>query len=291
MTDSPEPSKLESAKTPDALDQLALQIRHTLKSADPDQVHDFRVATRRFGQALAVMDDSAPHIEKIRGLLKRPMKFAGAVRDCDIALKLIRKMNAPLTLQAKLKRRRADAERPLIELLRDWTDRGVLGKWRSQIPEGKTSPRAGRGALREAIHRLFKRGEKADGPPRALHKIRIAAKKLRYTMELTAADPARVERIKQLQSKLGDINDHESARRLVRELGASQRLTDLLKEKQDKKIRQFRRAWKEEFEGTEHEWQGALARPPGQIRKKPTAARSRSQSVATAAVRERPKSA
>jgi CHAD domain-containing protein len=83
---------------------------------------------------------------------------------------------------------------------------------------------------------------------KALHKLRIAAKKLRYTLELAGApsDP-----VKDLQTRLGDINDYRAARRLLKKIPASSKpggiahLRDALARKQRRKVRRFRRDFKE----------------------------------------------
>ena len=255
-------------KTGEILDQLALQVRRTLKTADRDQVHDLRVATRRFSQALAVLDGSSPHhgIEKIRRKLKTAISLAGAVRDYDIAEKLIAKLKAPARLQSKLERRRSDAERQLLDALRDWVDRSLTAKWRQKITSRKNPPASARHhTLIQAARRFFDRSQDVEGSTRALHKLRIAAKKLRYTMELTpssgAADQIRLDQIKDVQTKLGDINDYETTRRILTEEGASQKMASELKKKQEKKVRQFRRFWKDQFAGKEDQWLAGLRHP------------------------------
>src|SRR5579862_587471 len=101
------PAARKKSKIGQALDQLALDVERTLKHAGPDQVHNLRVATRRMGQTLAVVEDSG--FGKIRRELKSAIKLAGPVRDCDIAQKLIAKVEAPATLSARLERRRRKA--------------------------------------------------------------------------------------------------------------------------------------------------------------------------------------
>ncbi len=63
--------------------------------------------------------------------------------------------------------------------------------------------------------------------------------------------------MKELQKRLGDINDYETARRIAAEESAGKRVLARLAEKQDKKIHSFRRYWDREFSGETHrqEWQ------------------------------------
>src|SRR3984893_10812181 len=75
------------------LRQLAFEITRTLKSCDPETVHDLRVAIRRFNQMLRLLKPCflGKEIRMIRRQLKTIMNSAGEVRNCDIALKLLAK--------------------------------------------------------------------------------------------------------------------------------------------------------------------------------------------------------
>ena len=260
-------SKNSSGKTIELLDHLAREVQRTLKNADADQVHDLRVASRRFGQILAVLDGTsgARGVRKMRRRVKDTIRLAGAVRDYDIAANLIAKSGAPARLQARLKQRRSEAERELVAALNDWVDRAFAEKWRARLndlgeQDGSLAP-SERQTLIHAAQRLFDRANKINGSARALHKLRIAAKKLRYTMELMPFGQGPVAPIKKLQAKLGEINDYESARRIAEEEGASRELLDRLAESQEKKIKQFRRYWKREFAGKEEGWLAILTHP------------------------------
>ena len=270
MAGSPENAHSRASKAFPLLEQWTLEVRRTLDRADRDQVHDLRVASRRFGQMIAVLDGaSAAGVGKIRRGLKEIIGLAGAVRDYDIAAKLIGKLNAPARLQTRLRARRADAANDLVAALREMNGARVAEKWRARLPSQNGAVTAAeRQVLEDAVKRLFARGARLDQGPRALHKLRIAAKKLRYTMELLPFSPDRLEPIKQLQSKLGDINDYESTRRLVAKEGASQTMIEGLKEAQEKKTKQFRRFWKRDFAGKEDGWRTILTHPSSETVKR-----------------------
>ena len=261
---SPERARSGSVTTKQLVDRFALELRRTLQKPTPDQVHDLRVASRRLGQMVAVVDHGSAggRTGKVRRTLKDTIAHAGAVRDCDIAGKLIAKLHAPGRLQSRFRRRRAEAERELTLYLRDLSDAGFADKWRAKLSvENRALDAAERQTLLRAVQRLFERAPKMTASPTTLHKLRIAAKKLRYTMELLPFPPARLDPIKELQSKLGDINDYESARRLAAKEGASRNLIKGLEQAQEKKTRQFRRYWKREFEGKEQGWIAILTHP------------------------------
>jgi len=260
MARSPESTPIKAA---DLLDDLARQVRRTLRTADATQVHHLRVAVRRFRQALAIVENHSapPGVKNIHRRLKKVMALAGDVRDCDIAAKLAGKLKAPAGLLNKLLQRRKQAQRLLLSALRRWLDRKTGATWRAKLaslekPPAKTPVEP---VLLKAAQRLFNRGRKIGESAKALHRLRIAAKKLRYTMEIAGhADQTRLDQIKMLQTHLGDINDYETARTIVAEEGAGKKISDDLKQSQRKKIREFRHHWNHDFEGKQEEWMGAL---------------------------------
>jgi CHAD domain-containing protein len=250
MAGSPESALTQASEL---LNAVAQEARRTLKHADATQVHHLRVAIRRFSQALNVIEP--PKAGKIQRKLKRILKLAGEVRDYDIAARLSGKLNAPAGLRAKLRRLRSKGESSLLDSLRRWVDRRTAAKWAATLRGAPRSARAGHALLLRETKILFDRGAKAGHSMKALHRLRIAAKKLRYTMELAASVSAdKLERIKSLQTHLGDINDIETARRIVAGLGASKRLVEQLRQKQTSRVRKFRRYWSTEFAGRQSEW-------------------------------------
>lgn len=257
-----------NAKTNELLDHLSTQVRRTLKNADPDQVHDLRVASRRFAQILTILGGAsgAHGVAKMRRRVKETIQLAGSVRDCDIAQKLIAKSKGSVRLQSRLRRRRVETQRELADGLKHWIDRGTAEKWRAKLNGHGALLPAEEQTLIDSAQKLFQRANHVDGSARALHKLRIAAKKLRYTMELMPFESASLEPIKKLQSMLGDINDYESARQLVAGEGAPQALLNRLEQAQEKKTKQFRRYWKREFAGKEKGWLAILSHPRSKAR-------------------------
>lgn len=256
MARSPESAPIKAG---DLLNQLALQVRRTLRTPDAAQVHHLRVAVRRFRQALAVVEnrDVRAGVGNIHRRLKKMMALAGDVRDCDIASKLAGKLKAPARLLNNLLQRREQAQRLLLSSLRQWLDRKTEAAWRAKLASLE-KPRAKapvEPVLLKAARRLFNRGRKIGESAKALHRLRIAAKKLRYTMEIAGHfDQARFDRIKTLQTDLGDINDYETARTIVAEEGGPKKISDGLKQSQRKKIREFCRLWNHDFKGKKTEW-------------------------------------
>jgi CHAD domain-containing protein len=214
------------------LGALAREVTRAVANPSADEVHDLRVAVRRFQQA-------AP--KSVRSELKEMMRFAGDVRDCDITLKLVRKAAASERLISRLNRRRGAAERVLILHLQKWQHLDTAAKWRSKI--AAKGPWAN-GGLDDAWTRVFKRGRQAEKSNKALHPLRIAMKKLRYSLELHGR-AAEADQIKPYQTQLGDINDYLVARKLAAKLSAARAVIEQLREQRKKRIRAFRRYWKE----------------------------------------------
>ncbi|HLX45799.1 MAG TPA: CHAD domain-containing protein [Bryobacteraceae bacterium] len=242
------------ARSPDATRELyhrlTQQARYTSRTPDAEQVHNLRVAIRRFNQALDLHDEDTPGFRKIHRRLKKTMALAGQVRDADIARKLVGKLQpaGAGTIQAKLAHRRMESEEQLVAALPALAKNG---HFEMPASAGKLTQDAIHDAIRDAVKRLFKRAAKADDA-RGLHRLRIAAKKLRYALELLAPRHDRLEQMKRLQALLGDINDYETARRIVAEESGGKKLLAQLEDRQSKKIREFRRYWKSRFDGDDN---------------------------------------
>jgi CHAD domain-containing protein len=249
------------ARSPDATRELyhrlTKQARCTFRTPDAEQVHNLRVAIRRFNQALALHDDDTPGFRKIHRQLKKTMALAGQVRDADVATKLVGKLKpaGAGTLQAKLAHRRMESEEQLVAALPALARNGHF-----EMPSSAGQPP--HDAIHDAVKRLFKRGAKAEDA-KGLHRLRIAAKKLRYTLELLAPRHTRLEQIKRLQTLLGDINDCESARRIIAEESGGKKLLGQLEDRESMKIREFRRYWKSDFDGDDNtrRWMADLSHP------------------------------
>jgi CHAD domain-containing protein len=112
----------------------------------------------------------------------------------------------------------------------------------------------------------------AKTSPADLHKIRLASKKVRYTLELfrPCYGPGFNERLaalKGVQTSLGDVNDAVAAADLIRDAmpRSAQRKTlrAYLKKRAAEKAEEFRVHWMETFdaEGQERWWLEFLRKP------------------------------
>ncbi|HEY2013258.1 MAG TPA: CHAD domain-containing protein [Bryobacteraceae bacterium] len=116
--------------------------------------------------------------------------------------------------------------------------------------------------------------------PRKLHMLRLATKRLRYTLEVfrPCYGPGletRMSELRHVQELLGEVNDSVAAWKLLsKSMEASpqrKQAEKFLKERSEKKAQEFREHWVEVFDapGRERWWTGYLgreARTPGRIR-------------------------
>ena len=206
--------------------------------SDPEGVHDMRVSSRRLRGALS---DFEPYVGK-RGvrnavqLVKSVADALGEVRDQDVAIIGLEKLaaNAPDTAAATLnqfisarqtirKKARKDLQRSLrrtalkgmqsafTEAISSATKRS---KRRSKKESDLTYVEMARLIVHERLRELEKLSVGFYDPlnVKALHKMRIAAKRLRYAIELfdqcLGRDAAGfAKRVARLQTSLGELHD------------------------------------------------------------------------------------
>jgi CHAD domain-containing protein len=106
------------------------------------------------------------------------------------------------------------------------------------------------------------------GWPRNLHGVRLASKKLRYTLELfrpiyPAALEVRLDELKKLQDWLGDAHDASASRELLGRATLSQypAMREFLEKRAAAKTAAFTRYWEKTFdaEGQQAWWTNFLA--------------------------------
>lgn len=210
-------------------------------------VHDMRVASRRLRSALR---DFMPHmrvgrrLDAARSELKRLADALGAVRDEDVAIQALEKLkekageHAAKGLELFADARIARREKARAELARALEDEALesarehlasafekataprkkkRGDIKGEAAEGrKDGARSFRELGRIIVERSWDelRGPSLYRPLKSgrLHKVRIAAKRLRYALELFAAcfgEEAKhlAHELADLQTALGDLHD------------------------------------------------------------------------------------
>ena len=268
MPTSPETRKFASEHAQKLLGQLAFEINRVAKSRDPDSVHDLRVSLRRFSQTLHLFRDCFPgrKMHKIDLRVKRVMRSADELRIFDTTLRLLSKArrSGSSALRSKLQARRKESERLLVGLLKRWTERKSSVKWRTALQAAveqsdgalaKISIQHGaRKITPQLAGKFLERGKKAatNASLSDLHACRMAARRLRYALELlgpvsNSALNGWLPDIKRLQTTLGEITDFQAARELVSSYPAGDEFDSWLKKRQRKATNTFRQFWEEVF--------------------------------------------
>ena len=256
------------------LGRLAFQMNLAKKAPDSVSVHDLRVSIRRFTQVLGVFKSCFPGKEarKIRRRMKKLMTLAGAVRNFDIALKLLSKSRAAdaAGLRPKLEIQRKESGRVLTGALNRRIERKSSLKWRTALESSLASGNGAdsRTAIEETARRILPKmaadfldrgnaAAQAKLSPEKLHAFRIASKKFRYTLELFvplygATLNAWLESVKGIQTVLGDINDCVTVAQIIADFKDSSAVSGWLKKRQRRKVEQFSRFWLEQFGDAEN---------------------------------------
>jgi len=200
---------------------------------DKDAVHDLRVGLRR---ARTVLEAGRPvlgsyHADEVRRSLRDVQRATGALRDEEVLLDLVGSLGVDRPdVQPWLEGRRR-RERSLRATLRRLLRAGGLDRGRRMLDAmlafrikasrdkrlAKFARRVVDEARREVERRRAARIEDVAG----MHRLRIACKRLRYTIEaFSAALPPDVSVLAQpaarLQSRLGDLHDVDVAIACVR---------------------------------------------------------------------------
>jgi CHAD domain-containing protein len=199
-----------------------------------EQIHQLRVASRRFGAALSIFQDflRPDHYGALRRLTRTARRSAGLVRDLDVHRALIatrlRGASHPVAELARncdvsLGEQRASAHNRLIKITRaaaaDFTSAVQRGLARLKaLPTGskRGTQRLGvmaRKTLRRRLKALRTAARKNLRNWTKLHQLRIAAKRLRYAMEVFAGCfPTSFRRqlyrvVERIQEDVGRVND------------------------------------------------------------------------------------
>jgi CHAD domain-containing protein len=167
--------------------------------------------------------------------------------------------------------------------LKRWVRRNSSAKWRSaleggaaedfsvnplEVTAGRTLPR-----MAKEYFRCGKDAARDKAPAEELHRFRMAAKNLRYTLDLFAplygaSVNGLLQQLKGVQTLLGGINDCATVRRMVARHDGSHDILAALKKRQRRKAGQFRRSWAAVFSNASAaaRWTECLRQASGQAR-------------------------
>jgi CHAD domain-containing protein len=210
---------------------------------DTEFLHDFRVALRRTRSLLGQIRGVFPagDVERFAGEFSWMGRLTGAPRDLDVLLLALRGAIEDVdardhrALVSVIEDARQREQVRLEEALAGDRYRRLLADWKAFLDRAPDAPDAAPNAARPLVDVISDRAWRlsrriagsastvdAQSTADELHAVRIAAKKLRYLIDVTpgfyeAADLQRiVEALKRLQRVLGDFNDAQvQERRLL----------------------------------------------------------------------------
>ena len=229
---------------------------HDVKDGDVRAVHRTRVASRRLREVLPVLQLDPAVSEKMGRRLRKVTDRLGTVRELDVMLAVIDELKQTERYPSSALERlaaavRADREhahgrlgskRAVNELTRLG---GKLEKLARLLEEEDSTARGGEASIRSRRWVLEARAARraaslssamkeagAFYEPVRLHGVRIAAKKLRYALEVSA-DAAGIKSspdlrlLRRTQDALGRLHDLQMLVDRVRELQASLTVPDV----------------------------------------------------------------
>ncbi|HWB85272.1 MAG TPA: CHAD domain-containing protein [Bryobacteraceae bacterium] len=283
-----------------ALEQFAeTQTRQRLKTLsqnlrkaarhpdDPDSIHDLRVSIRRFRQSLRVFRDlfGESHVKKMKRSLREIMQLCGAVRNCDIAMDVLKAAGVPASprMKRELKEERSQAARRLSKRLAKVNSHGGTRQWRTwlraEMKNDETVEANARAVLLPMTRRFFEAGEgaaRAKSTPAEMHQFRLMAKRLRYSFETYgpmagAGWQQRIHEMRGLQDRLGAINDCVAtaqllAHRRFQKAGLCES-EDVLRKLLKERTEAFRADWSKRFFKKRSQWLGPGPKPTKKKRK------------------------
>lgn len=252
------------------LDELHVHGEVALAGADPEGVHQLRVAVRRIRAVLKAsrFDDGGALLAELRWFFGE----LGPLRDLDVLLDRFRddtdgfspdEMVAFERLLKGLRTERGQARRRVTRALRGKRYAALL-KTLAATDAAPKAP-AEKGLLAE-VGRPFRKLRKAvdsagpDPVDEVLHDLRIRGKKLRYAAELAAPEggkPVRrlVKATKRLQDVLGEHQDacvaEQRVRALVAEDAAEAFIAGRLVERERNRQGAARAQWYEAYQEVE----------------------------------------
>jgi CHAD domain-containing protein len=233
-------------------------------SADPDRVHQLRVATRRIDAVLRLFAPLYPprRVNQVRRKVRRLRQAARHVRDLDVLLDRLKRSFhsadptqdlAPLVTVLRL--RRDDALQVLHRAVRKRRRKRLQRRLTRLVGTANLGSAAASGSSAECVLTLLRpcmesfraAGARDLTDITALHHFRLRAKRLRYTLELLSnaldVDVASSLQLllKDLQEQLGQINDFASASEILDDVARAS--TDpVLKSQAERCVEQDRRS-------------------------------------------------
>jgi CHAD domain-containing protein len=218
---------------------LTRQAAAVRDNRDVEAIHDMRVASRRLRTALELFEDCLPDkkARPWRKGIRRVTKALGQARDCDVQIEFVedflshvddRRLRPGIQRLLLRLRQQRDALQPEVIRALDRLDgSGVLAEIESvlgpvqahahlaHVDTNAPSVRGrAAGAIAARLEQMLAYEPYIEHPEaiEQLHAMRIAAKHLRYAMEIfsplyDASLDESIQSVRRVQTELGDIHD------------------------------------------------------------------------------------
>ncbi|MDD1770129.1 MAG: CHAD domain-containing protein [Methanomassiliicoccales archaeon] len=215
------------------LSRLTIEARGVLSDEDAECVHRMRVASRRMRAALAVFEGCFPRkrLKRWSERMKTVTKALGAARDADVQIMFLEGMLKDSGIEVRpgieglLRLKRLARKRlhpPLTEAIEGLLEGGELEEMTRAARRVEEAPKGtyARSRALAYVHIGRRTAELGSFSPYVHdptqkdrhHQMRIAAKRLRYTLELFGGLYAgglldELSKVKKLQEVLGEMHD------------------------------------------------------------------------------------
>jgi CHAD domain-containing protein len=211
----------------------SIATRVAAPSDDAEAVHDLRVGLRR---TRTLLEAGRPvlgrfHADEVRRALREVQQATGALRDEEVLLELVARLEVAHLGVGEWLTRRRQRERRLRSGLARLVRTGVLANgqqllsalltFRIKPSRDRRRAKFARRAVETARREVNRRRSAGSQDPDALHRLRIAYKRLRYTVEafsdiLPSDFASLAPAAARFQSRLGDLHDVDMALGSVR---------------------------------------------------------------------------
>jgi CHAD domain-containing protein len=237
------------------------------REGDADALHHMRVATTRLRTAISFFSPmvAGPQRTRIRDELKWLNAHLGVVRDLDVAIERLKKIDKqhPSADYRSWERERAASQRHLARVLQSVRYRRLIKSVSDWVERGSWSTKAGKQAatqracpieeysmrkLTQWRKKLIKKSRRLrDFDIRKLHRLRLMNKKLHYAIESVAdlvsnqeisKQQATVKYLRKAQKYLGQLNDDARGQSLAATVGqgGAQAAEPFLSPKREKRL-------------------------------------------------------
>ncbi|MCQ4088343.1 CHAD domain-containing protein [Saccharibacillus sp. JS10] len=244
----------------EALEQLYSEFRKrsraALKDYEVEDIHQARVSARKLLTLIQILDpDGETGLYRI---IKKAQKRFGRVRDADVMIADFKKLRQSAKSEGQMEeaklykkmtklekserdRQRKKLSRKLPKIINRKLDKRWQNFIEQELPDfvGQADVRSSLRMLKDDYRKrrhmyqvtADREGASSEQSLDALHQVRIAAKRFRYTAEaaafaLEAKQAEEAKHFKKVQKKLGDVNDRHVRIQIVEDYGAEALNTD-----------------------------------------------------------------